>query len=211
MEHRIVVEFFHDVLCAWCYVLSPRVRRLVAGHPEVEVVHRAFALAPSPEDLVRMFGSAAQAKEEILGHWRAANRYDDDHRIDADRMAARIHPYPHSMPGLLACKAAEVQGGQEGHWAMFDRVQRAHLTECLDITDPEVLTMCATEVGLDVRRWQEDVQSPAVREAVERDRARALLYGVHAVPTLVADGRHVLSGARPYGELEAWATRVKKR
>jgi predicted DsbA family dithiol-disulfide isomerase len=65
-----------------------------------------------------------------------------------------------------------MQGGQEAHWAMFDRVQRAHLTECLNIADDEVLRACAAEVGLDVERWARDYHSPQVTELVERDLAR---------------------------------------
>jgi predicted DsbA family dithiol-disulfide isomerase len=70
---RLKVEFFHDVLCAWCYALSPRLRRLVKERPWVEVVHRCFALAPTPEAIILMFGSKERGKREILGHWRAAN------------------------------------------------------------------------------------------------------------------------------------------
>lgn len=87
---------------------------------------------------------------------------------------------------------------------MFDRVQRAHLTECLNIAEEDVLVQCAAEVGLDVDRWRRDYRSDAVREAVERDRARAALYGVNAVPTLVASGRIVLVGAQPWVRLDAW-------
>ncbi|MDR7416414.1 MAG: DsbA family protein [Armatimonadota bacterium] len=71
------------------------------------------------------------------------------HRINADLMATRPFDYPYSMPGLKACKAAEFQGGHAAHWDMFDRVQRAHLTECLNIADFEVLRQCAADVGLD--------------------------------------------------------------
>ncbi len=204
------VEFFHDVLCAFCYALSPRVHRLVERHPEIQVVHRSFALAASPDDLVRMFGSPQEAKRQILGHWRAADALDDEHRIHADLMATRAFGYPHSMPGLLACKAAEVQSGQAGHWAMIDEVQRVHLTECLDIADQDVLAGCAGRVGLDVDRWRADVLSPAVREAVRSDIARAYAYGISGVPLLVAEGRYGLSGAQPYEQLEAWLAAVEQ-
>jgi len=200
----LTIEFFHDVLCAWCYAFSPRVRRLVRERPEITVVHRCFALAPTPEAMVEIFGSKERGKREILNHWRAANLNDDEHRINADLMAQRPFDYPYSMPGLLACKAAEMQGGPAAHWDMFDRVQRAHLTECLNIADFEVLRQCAVDVGLDVGRWERDYGSAAVREAVERDLARARLLGITGVPTLVAEGRFGLVGAQTYQRLTEW-------
>jgi predicted DsbA family dithiol-disulfide isomerase len=205
------VEFFHDVLCAWCYALSPRVRRLAKEHPEVQIVHRCFALAPTPEAIVAIFGSKERGKREILNHWRAANANDDQHRINADLMASRPFDYPYSMPGLLACKAAEAQGGPAAHWDMFDRVQRAHLTECVNIADFEVLRRCAEEVGLDVGRWEEDYHSARVRQLVQADLDRAQALGVTAVPTLVAEGRFALVGAQPYERLEAWLRAVESR
>jgi predicted DsbA family dithiol-disulfide isomerase len=208
--NAVEVEFFHDVLCAWCYALSPRVRRLSREHSELRVVHRCFALAPTPEAIVAIFGSKEAGKREILSHWRAANQNDDEHRIRADLMATRPFDYPYSMPGLLACKAAEAQGGQEAHWDMFDRVQRAHLSECLNIADFEVLRHCAREIGLDVQRWERDFASAEVREAVQQDLARARLYGVTGVPTLVAQGRFRLVGAQRYEKLEAWFRLVAK-
>jgi predicted DsbA family dithiol-disulfide isomerase len=207
----VILEFFHDVLCAWCYALSPRVRRLVAQFPDVTVEHRCFALAPTPDAIVAIFGSKEAGKREILEHWRAANRNDDQHRIQADLMATRTFDYPWSMPGLRACKAAELQGGAQAHWDLFDRIQRAHLTECLNIADDEVLRKCAADVGLDVDRWERDYRSPAVAELVERDLARARLYGITGVPSLVADGRYVLVGAQPYDRLVRWVEEVRAR
>ena len=95
--------------------MSPRVRRLVREEPDIQVEHRCFALAPTPDGIAALFGSAERGKQEILSHWRAADRNDDEHRIDAELMASRPFPYPWSLPGLQACKAAEIQAGQEGH------------------------------------------------------------------------------------------------
>ncbi len=174
-------------------------------------MHRCFALAPTPEAIVAIFGSRAAGKREILEHWRAANANDDEHRINADLMAQRLFDYPYSMPGLRACKAAERQGGQDAHWAMFDRVQRAHLTECHNIADDAVLRACAADVGLDVARWERDYHSPEVHEAVERDLARARSYGITGVPALVAEGRYVLVGAQREERLAAWLAQVRAR
>ena len=106
-NNKIQIEFFHDVLCAWCYVLSPRVKKLIEKYPnEIILIHRAFALAPSERSLEYMFDSKEAAKQEILEHWRAANENDPEHRINAELMETRDFDYPYSMPGLLACKAA---------------------------------------------------------------------------------------------------------
>lgn len=168
---------------------------MVSKYPELEVVHRCFALAPRPESIEEIFGNKAKGKHEILNHWRAANLNDDEHRINADLMAARDFDYPYSMPGLRACKAAELQRGQSGHWDMFDRVQKAHLTECRNIADENVLIDCAKDIGLDADRFVSDFMSQTVLDLVWKDLREAAKLGVHAVPTLVINRRYAVVGA----------------
>lgn len=207
-EPGVTVEFFHDVLCSWCYVFSPRLRRLVRELPQVRVVHRSFALAPTPRSIVAIFGSKEAGRREILQHWRAANVNDEGRRIRADLMERRSYDYPYSMPGLRACKAAEFQGGQEAHWDYFDRVQRAHLTECRNIADEEILLDCARNVSLSLERFRADVRSQETEEAVLADMGRALSLGISAVPTIVLDGRWTMSGAQPYDVLRTFVKQV---
>ncbi|EOX4315594.1 DsbA family protein [Vibrio cholerae] len=64
------IEFFHDAVCGWCYVLSPRLRKL-AKQQNIQIVQRCFVLQRSDEEMVERFGSLAQAKSEILNHWIA--------------------------------------------------------------------------------------------------------------------------------------------
>lgn len=201
------IEFFHDVLCAWCYALSPRMHRLVDTYPDIVFVHRSFALASHQKRLDEMFGSKEEAKEEILKHWEAANRNDDEHRINYRLMAQRNFDYPYSMPPLMACKAAEFQGGQSAHWEYFDRVQKAHLTDCYNVADDEVLLHIALDMGLDKDRYIEDFTSGRARLAVEADNERARRFGIRAVPSLLVDENTVISGALPY---EAIVSRIEQ-
>ena len=105
------------------------------------------------------------------------------------------------MPGFLACKAAEFQGGPAAHWATFDRIQRAHIVETRDIADFGVLWECARDVGLDLGRWERDVRGPEARAAVEADLAEARRLGIRAAPTLVFGDRRRVQGAAPEGVL----------
>ncbi len=164
---------------------------------QVQVEHRCFALAPDPTQITRMFGSPEAGKAEIMTHWEAAAFHSDGEAINPELMRSRPFPYPYSMPGLLACKAAELQGGPAAHWDMFDQVQRTHAIEAHNIADPEVLRECAVEAGLDLSRWERDFRSPETRHAVQRDLAEAQARGIYAVPTLVFNDRWSLSGAVP--------------
>jgi len=203
------IEFFHDVLCAWCYALSPRLRRLTEEFPDIKVIHRGFPLAPEPNDIVQMFGSKEKGKRDILQHWKAANMNDDEHRINAELMEQRDFDYPYSTPALLACKAAELQGGQAMHWDYFDKVQEAHLTLCRNIADFDVLTDIARELSLDVEKFRADLRGEQVKYLLRLDIDRALELGVEATPTLVAnDG--MLTGAVPYDSLKRWYVKVRQ-
>jgi len=188
------IEFFHDVLCAWCYALSPRLRRLTEEFPDIKVIHRGFPLAPEPNDIIQMFGSKEKGKRDILQHWKAANMNDDEHRINAELMEQRDFDYPYSTPALLACKAAELQGGQEMHWDYFDKVQETDI---------------ARELSLDVEKFSADLRGEQVKYLLRIDIDRALELGVEATPTLVAnDG--MLTGAVPYDSLKRWYVKVRQ-
>ncbi len=167
------------------------------NYPSVQVEHHAFALAPDVNAISGMFGDAASGKAEIMTHWEAAAAQPDGEAINVALMRNRQFPYPYSAPGLLACKAAQIQGGMQAHWDMFDRVQRAHAVEARNITDLEVLKDCASDVGLDVARWESDFNSPAVKQALENDLREVQQMGITAVPTLIFDRRWILPGAVP--------------
>jgi predicted DsbA family dithiol-disulfide isomerase len=119
-------------------------------------------------------------------------------------MACKTFDYPHSMPGLKACKAAELQGGQPLHWDMFDRIQKAHLTEAKNIVDFDVLLDCAIDVKLDKDRFVKDYHSEKVKQAIEADLLRAKLAGVNAVPSLIVNEEKLISGAQPYHTLKSF-------
>ncbi|ACL62817.1 DsbA family oxidoreductase [Methylobacterium nodulans] len=197
---RIRIEFFHDVVCGWCFVLSPRLKRIAADLP-VDIEHRCFVLQDSPAEMERVFGSLPRAKEVILGHWVQCAAADDiPGRINIEGMRRQSFAYPSGLAGTLACKSAERQGGSTAHGALFDRIQAAHLTENRNIADPRVLTDCAAAVGLDMARFEADMADPATRELVEQDRARARALAIRSIPSLVI-GQRVISSTLPYHEL----------
>lgn len=167
----------------------------------------SFALAPDPGAIERIFGSAELGKAEILRHWEAARRHGQDPRINVEGMRTRPFPYPHSMPGLRACQAAEMQQGAEGHWRYFDLVQKAHLEENRNIADRGVLLDLAAAIGLDVARFAADMDSEETLRRVLADCREAARRGIVAVPTVEIGGR-LIQGAVPASAYRAAVERT---
>lgn len=197
MNLEIKIDFFHDVFCVWCYIASPRLRKAIEQfNGNIEINHRCFALAPDQDDITRMFGGPVQGKEEILRHWQSAKDHSNNEvEINVGLMRERTFPYPHSLPGLIACKAAELQGGQELHWKFLDRVQYTHAAICRNIADRQVLFDLATELKLDMVQFEKDFQNDSKKEKVSKDFELDRLMSVNAVPTVVINQKIKIPGA----------------
>lgn len=208
--HRLKAVFVHDVVCGWCYVLSPRLH-LLAKELNLDVHHQCFTLQASREAMIGTFESMSDAKETILGHWENCAAAEDNPSINIEGMRAQTFEYPNGLPGALACKAAELQAGQLGHWRMFDRIQYAHLTENRNIGDGQVLRSLAEDTGLDMPSYDQDVLSETAQQAVEKDRQLAFESGVQSVPTMIVENRWLISGAQTTESLRRQFKEIRLR
>lgn len=197
----IKVEFFHDVLCSYCFAFSPRMRQLVTLRPEIELQHRSFALLPSAVEFEQSFPSREEAKEEILSHWAHANENDDAHRFNIEGMRKTAFLFPISTPALLACEAAKQVAGQAGYWDLFDALQKAFFVDSRNVEEEEVLASCVQQVGIDVAAWRAAFTARAVKEDLQADLQRAVQLGIHVVPSLVINEKYLVSGALPLADL----------
>ena len=96
----------------------------------------------------------------------------------------------------LAAEAALAAQRQGKFWQLHDAMyaDRTHLSR------QTILAMAGT-VGLDVKRFQQDWDSPAIKQAVAREQADGEKIGVDATPTVFIDGQ------RYNGELNLEAIR----
>ena len=194
--NKVTIEFFHDVICSFCFPMSYRMRQLQKMMPEVHIVHRSYALIKTESDFDAMFGSRAAAKAEIMGHWEHANQNDDLHRFNISGMKETEFPFPASMKPLIACKAAYFTAGDAGYWDVFDALQNALFVQNRNIEDRTVIDDCIRASGIDYEKWEQHYSNDATKEAVEDDFRLARQYGVRGVPCLVVDGKYLIGGAR---------------
>lgn len=89
--------------------------------------------------------------------------------------------HPQALPAALAAAAAQRQGKfWEMHEILFAN-QRA--------LSPEQIDGYAKQIGLDMKRFEADMESDAVKQQVEADRALARRAGVRGTPTVFVNGR----------------------
>ena len=107
-------------------------------------------------------------------------------------------PYPSSsMPAQIAGKCALLQG-KEAFGHLHGAVFKAFFLDCRDISDGEVLTSLAADVGLDVERFRADYNSGSQENEVlaEYEEGRSEYEG-WGVPLAIIGGRFPLVGAVP--------------
>lgn len=199
--NKVTIEFFHDVICSFCFPMSYRMRQLQKMMPEVQIVHRSYALVKSEQDFDAMFGSRAAAKTEILSHWEQANQNDDLHRFNISGMHQAEFPFPTSMKALIACKAAYFTEGDAGYWDVFDALQNALFVQNRNIEEQDVINECIRQSDIDFTKWEQHYNSGNTKEAVEKDLLLANKYGVNVVPCLIIDGKYQISGAQPLAQI----------
>lgn len=196
------IEFFHDVICSFCFPMSYRMRKIQAKYPNIEISHHSFALAWDETDFDNMFGSRKQAKEEILSHWVHANQNDDLHRFNIETMKEKTFSFPTSKNGLLAAKSAEILGGAKLYWQVFDRLQEALFIHNQDIESLDVIKDIVKGEYIDWKEFEVIFSSEETLLAVKNDLKLAQEYGIHGVPFLVINGRYPINGAQSQEVIE---------
>ncbi|MCG6903734.1 MAG: DsbA family protein [Rhodobacter sp.] len=194
----LTIDFFHDVVCCWCFNISSRMRSLTEEF-DLDIRHRTFVLQASRAEMATRWGTPEDARETILGHWAVCRRVSDrPELVDIDAMRAAAFDYPHGMTAALGCKAAERICGQAAHWQMFDRLQRAHLSEARNIADPATVLHAARESGFEAAAFAKVFDDPYTAQAVEADRQHARALQDRSIPTLIVrkTGARLVNGPR---------------
>jgi predicted DsbA family dithiol-disulfide isomerase len=206
----IKVEFFHDVICSFCFPMSARMRRVASKYNHIEIHHRSFALGWESEDVIRSFGSREAVKPELLGHWVHANKNDDEHRFNIEGMRQTHFNFPLSKPGLKAAKAAGLIGGDPMYWDVFDRIQHKLFVENKNIEEIAVLEEAVKETNISFADWKAQFDNDDTEKAVFADLQLAQTYGVKGVPALVINQKYAIAGAQSQEEIEKTLARISQ-
>ncbi len=194
------IEFVSDVACPWCAVGLHSLEKAIAEVGDAIPVELHFepfelnpAMPPEGEDAIRYLSKKYGAPPEQLAKSRAAIR----ERGAAVGFEFGERPWvwnTFDAHRLLYWAGLE---GEDKQRALKHALLSAYHTRAENPGSREVLLRLAGEVGLDVGRARTILDSDEYASEV-RERERFWQErGIHSVPAVVIDGRHLISGGQP--------------
>lgn len=200
MNTRIKIDFVSDVSCPWCVIglnsLENALARL-GDQVTAEVHFQPFELNPkmpaAGQDIVEHLAEKYGASPEQAESNREAIRVRGEEVGFTFRMDKRGRIY-NTFDAHRLLHWAELEGRQQAlKHALFD----AYFTDGKNPSSHDVLIALAGKAGLDVTRAQEILTSDAYAAEV-RERERFYLdQGIHSVPSVIINDRHLIQGGQP--------------
>jgi len=200
MKKQIKIDFVSDVSCPWCAIGLQSLQKALQnldGEVETSLKFQPFELNPQmvaegeniTEHLAKKYGStpeqAAGAQENIRARGAALGftfNMDKRGRIYNTFNAHRLLHW------------AEGEGKQV---ALKKALLKAYFTDGENPSDKALLVRVAASVGLDAQRAQAILDSDAYAAEVRQQERFYQQAGIHSVPAIVINDKHLISGGQP--------------
>ena len=200
MAKQLKIDFVSDVSCPWCVIGLKSLETALAklkGEVAVDLHFQPFELNPQMgaegqdimEHIAQKYGSSPTEMERNRENIRARGA-ELGFEFNMQKRA-RIY---NTFDAHRLLHWAESEGRQE---ALKQALFSAYFTEGRNPSDHAVLLDIAKKVGLDAKRAAEILESDEFSSEV---RAREKFYtdrGIHAVPSVIIDDRHLIQGGQP--------------
>ncbi|SDG72714.1 DsbA family oxidoreductase [Propionivibrio dicarboxylicus] len=205
MTATLRIDFVSDISCPWCAIgLASLEQALAETAPEItaELHFQPFELNPGmppegqdiTEHLTQKYGTTpaqqAQAREAIRQRgadvgfvFRREGRDRIYNTFDAHRL---LHwaGLPSTQPGGL-------------QHALKKRLFGAYFTDGESPASHAILLGAVADVGLDVSRAREILDGNDYADELRRIEGLYTDAGIHSVPAIILNSRHLISGAQP--------------
>jgi predicted DsbA family dithiol-disulfide isomerase len=200
MSKHIKIDFVSDVSCPWCVIglksLEEALRRL-GGEVTADVHFQPFELNPQMgaggEDVSEHLHQKYGADAEQLERSREALRARGEELGFTFDMSKRTRIY-NTFDAHRMLHWAELEGRQQ---ALQHALFAAYFTAGKNLSDREILADVAAEAGLDRVRAARILASGEYADEVHERERFYLDHGIHAVPAVILNERHLIQGGQP--------------
>lgn len=195
------IDFISDVVCPWCAIGLYSLEAAAARVPglTLDLHFHPFELnpgtGPEGQDIEEHLAEKYGASPAALAGARQAIQERGAALGFEFRMEARSRIYNTRTAHRLLHWAAE-RFGSAAQRTLKLALLKAYFTEGRDVSDPAVLLAVATAVGLPEADAQQLLHSDRYAAEVEAAEAEVHAQGIHAVPAIVVNQRHLIQGGQ---------------
>jgi len=211
--HTLKIDFVSDVSCPWCAVGLASLERALErleGEVSAQLHFEPFELNPGmppggqdiTEHLTQKYRSTPQQQQAARDaiRQRGADVGFDFRKEGRGRVYNTFNAHR-----LLHWAGLEGAGRQH---ALKKALLKAYFTEGRSPEDLEVLVDSAAQAGLDAARARQILAGDEFAAEV-RERERFFLdHGIHAVPAVIINDRHLIQGGQPPEAFEEALRRI---
>ena len=197
------IDFVSDVACPWCAVglgaLEQAIERL-GEEVKVELQFQPFELNPDmpaggqdlDEHLTEKYGSTPEQRVEIRDTIR--RRGEEVGFTFSAEGRGRIY---NTLDSHRLLHWAKYTGRPGSQYALKKALLEAYQGRAENIESPEVLLAAVAKVGLPVGQARAILQSKEYETEVRALEEFYRRAGIHAVPAVIINDRHLISGGQP--------------
>lgn len=207
------IDFISDISCPWCAIGLASLEAAAARIPglQLDLHFHPFELNPGmppegqsiEEHLTQKYGAGAAQ----LARTQAAIRERGEALGIAFNLEARSRIYNTRDAHRLLHWAGEAYGGAAQRTLKL-ALLKAYFTEGRDVSDPAVLLELAQAAGLPEAQARELLQSDRYAAEVAEAEAQVQAQGIHSVPAIVVNQRHLIQGGQPVEVFEQMLRQV---
>lgn len=207
MSKTLKIDFVSDIACPWCIVglrsLDQAIKR-VGSDIRVDMHFQPFELNPQmgpegqdiTEHITEKYGitpAQANANRENIRSRGAELGFKFSMADEAGGGRSRIY---NTFDAHRLLHWAEIRG-QDHQRALKEGLFKAYFTDGKSPASHDVLVAVAEEAGLDASEARRILNSDDYANDV-RDREQFYLNnGIHSVPAIIINERHIISGGQP--------------
>ena len=201
------IDFVSDVACPWCAIgmtaLDRALERIGADVGAVEVHLQPFELnptmGPGGEDAAKYLSEKYGLSPEQLTANRA--RIAERGAAEGFRFGTRSHVW-NTFDAHRLLFWAGVEGPPGAQRALKRALLKAYHGDDRNIGSPDVLAELAADAGLPAERAREVLEGAEFAEEVRQAERFWQEIGIHSVPAVIIDRKHLISGGQPSAVFE---------
>lgn len=201
------IDFVSDVACPWCAIgvsaLERALERLGGDIGEVEIYFQPFELNPGMPVEGADANEYLQEKYGLSAEQLAANRARIAERGAAEgfTFGTRTHVW-NTFDAHRLLFWAGVEHGPAAQRALKRALLKAYHGDGRNIGAADVLVEIAAEAGLPAERARDVLEHGEFAEEVRQAERFWQEVGIHAVPAVIIDRKHLISGGQPSAVFE---------